>query len=230
MGGNAEMLKVSSAGLDVVIMTNRHDKFAILLAEKILDACLLDLDPVKESVSSLLASGIFRSPTSGRVVQLFNKQGHRFASIDGIDMPVEPNESGELWPTGIWRYVKQGVTLEGNSPNPPSIRLSDFGNIDELAAVKPVDEPNVGAIAGHYRADAIAIEATISDTPEGPRLRTVGQLGSTAFPLECLADGIWRARSKDPMSWGGILAFDNVGARFRFSTFRTWSVIFRRVS
>jgi D-aminopeptidase len=236
MGSSSHMVKVPAAGLDVVIMVNRNDVSGAVLADKILDACLPGADPVKEGVRRSFATGIFRSPNSGRVIQLSssssvyvgNNEPQQIASIDGADLPLEPNDDGTLGPAGIVRSAKMAVTLIGAPEKPASIRFSDYGNLDELFAVPSAEQADVGSIAGRYRSDSTGTEATISKTDNGPRLSTLGRFGSAEFTLECLADGIWRAKSPGPMAWGGILSFDTDGAAFRFSSFRTRALIFRR--
>src|ERR1700722_10711418 len=47
LGGNAQMLKVPEAGLDVVVLSNRQDVSSIELVNKILDCVLPDAEPVK---------------------------------------------------------------------------------------------------------------------------------------------------------------------------------------
>lgn len=228
IGGSARMLKVPAAGLDIVIMVNRGDVSATPLSERILDACLPDLEPIKTPSSDPFASGVFRSPTTGRVVQLFAKEGQQIASIDGTDMLVEPDDGGVLWPVGLFRHVKQAVTLAGGGAKPVSIRLSDFGNVDELVREKAAEETNASVIAGRYRADRPATEAMILETEDGPRLLTAGRFGSAVYPLEYLADGIWRAKPIRVMFLGGILLFDGDGGAFHFSTFSTRTLTFRR--
>jgi D-aminopeptidase len=229
MGGNAQMLKVPAAGLDIVVMVNREDAWTPLFAEKILDACLPGLDPVKRASNGPLAAGIFRSPATGRVIQLFARDERQIASIDGMDIPVEPDEGGVLWPVGIFRHEKKAMALAGDPAKPVSIRLSDFGTLDELVREKPVKDTDVSAIVGRYRSDT-GIEATISQTEDGPRLLTVGPFGSVVSRLECLTQGIWRAHSMSWAFFGGMLLFDGDGdgGGFRFSTHRTRALIFRR--
>jgi hypothetical protein len=209
-------------------MVNRGDVWAASLSERILDACLPGLDPIKEPSRGPFASGVFRSPTTGRVVQLFAQEGQQMASIDGTDMLVEPDDGGVLWPVGFFRHVKQSVTLAGGGAKPVSIRLSDFGNVDELVREKPPEETDVLVISGRYRADRVATEAMILETEDGPRLLTAGRFGSAMYPLEYLADRIWRAESISVMFLGGILLFDRDGGAFHFSTSSTRALTFRR--
>jgi hypothetical protein len=71
IGGNAQMLKVPAAALDIVVLVNRGDAKATLLANKIIDACLGGLSPIKEPFSGPFVTGTFRSPATGRVLRLF---------------------------------------------------------------------------------------------------------------------------------------------------------------
>jgi len=56
----------------------------------------------------------------------------------------------------------------------------------------------------------------------------MGRFGSAMYQLECLADGIWRAKQATAMPWGGMLSFDGDHAAFQFSTYNTRSLPFRR--
>jgi D-aminopeptidase len=236
VGGNSQMLKVPAADLDVAVMVNSRDVSGEELANKIFDACLPNLDPVKEASSRPLATGIFRSPTTGRVIQLrtssanhpWIKEGQQIATIDGFDIPVEPDDDGVLSPAGTFGSMKLGVTLGGNQVRPASVRFSDFGNVDDLAWVPPVDDPDMSAIVGRYRSSTTGTDATICETSDGPWLSTIGRFGSAEFKLECLANGIWRAKSTSYSFFGGILLFDGDGGAFRFSSLRTRALRFRR--
>jgi hypothetical protein len=222
------MLKVPDARLDIIVMTNRADVFSVLLANKILDACLPDLDPVRIPSTAPLSTGIFRSLQSGRVIQLQEIAGQQIASIDGLDVPMEPDAEGALWPTGIWGTEKRGLTRRGDLARPTSIRLNDFGNVDDFARLEPVAAPAIEAIAGQYRSATTHTEATVFNAMDGPRLRTVGRFGSAEFALECLAEGIWRAKLLGSMPWGGILSFSSDASSFNFDTFRTRALTFQR--
>lgn len=225
------MLKVPSVGLDVVIIVNRADVSGLLLANKILDACLPGLDSAREAARGPHAAGTFCSPRTGRVIQLFTQAGQQMASIDGMDMPVEPDDDGVWWPVGVFQgYTKQAISLHGDRLQPNAIRLSDFGNRDELTRVEPPGVADDRIIAGQYRSDGTGVDATVSPTSDGARLITVGRFGAAEFRLACLAEGIWRARSVGRMPWGGILSFAKDGATFRFNTFRTWALPFRRTN
>jgi D-aminopeptidase len=220
-GGNAQMLKVPAAELDVIVIVNRNDVVSITLAERIIDACLPQLAPPRKPASRPLAAGTFRSRTTGRVLQLFGREGQQFACVDGQDMLVEPDDQGVLWASGIYALFRKSFALSGDG-----VRFSDFGNVDELLPVEPVE--GTGAIAGRYRSETTHTDALIHEVPEGLRLHSFGRFGSAEFGLECLTKGVWRAHPTTAiLPPGGVLSFDEDGS-FRFSNSMTHSLHFRR--
>jgi D-aminopeptidase len=230
MGGNSHMLKVPAAQLDVAIMLNRDDVSGLVFVNKILDACLTGLDSDTRSTGGAPIIGSYRSSKTGRVVQLFVKEGQQVASIDGFDLPVALDEEGVLSPLELFSSLKQTVRLIGEAERPSSIEFSDFGNVDELLLLPSVIEPDVRAIAGIYRLEAAGAEVTIADNDGGPQLVTRGQCGSNTYDLECLSEGVWRAKHLTSWPWGGVLSFDSTRSLFRFSNPRTWALIFHRVN
>jgi D-aminopeptidase len=228
LGGNAQMLKVPAAGLDIVILVNRQDVSSMQLANRIIDASLPSLDPVRESFHGPFATGTFRSPTTGRVIQLFGKNGRQIASVGGSDLAMEPDDLGVFWYVELWKDPKQSLTFIGDLGQPEAVRFSDFGNVDECVRVKPVVAPDVSAIAGHYRSDATGTVATIVLTEAGPRLTTAGRFGSAVFDLECVATDIWRTKPAGLAFLGGLLCFDRNATSFHFSNYQTRPLPFRR--
>ena len=228
VGGNAQMTKVPAYGIDVVAMANRSDVSSTLLVDKVLDACLPQLSPV-EPVSSLCTpEGIFRSPTTGRVIRLATEGERCVASIDGYDLPVVADRQGTLRPVGVMDFVKQAVTPSGSSRKPGAILLNDFGNEDELLLEEPPVRVDASMITGRYRSDTAGIEAQICATHEGARLNARSRFGFAVYELECLAEGIWRTRSQSPRFFGSVLSFDSSCSAFRFWTCRTWALSFKR--
>jgi D-aminopeptidase len=219
LGGACQMLKAPDVGLDVVVIVNRFDANVIALTDSVIDACVPDLGPVVEHSRAACATGTFLSPRTGRVVQLFGRDGVQIASICGSDQPFEPHGHGVMRLMGGFGFEKPTLTLQGDL-----LRFDEFGNVDEFHAV-PV--AGSGSISGKYRADSTGTEATISETTDGARLRMSGRFGAVLYDLECLASGIWRARSpRAVIPPGGVLAFDPTG--FRYSTSQTWGLSFRR--
>jgi len=236
LGCSAQMIKVPAVGLDIVVMVNREDIHAMMLADQLLDACLDGLEPVHKTRATALASGVFRSPTTQRVIQLFDTGGQQIVSVDGLDLVVEPDERGVLWPIGMWRYYKQGVTLMGDRERPASVSLSDFGNLDVFERQEVLRSADVSSIAGHYRSDSTGSRVSIELGPDGPRLVTAGPFGSTAYWLECLSEGTWRARCPRVDYLGGVLSFDrdcdrgSSGFRFFSSLQRMRGLRFQRAT
>jgi D-aminopeptidase len=230
MGGNAQMLKVPGAHLDIVVMVNRHDLSAAALANKVLDACLPGLDPVPPPCKGGIVTGSFRSTQTGRVIQLAAREGEQIASIDGFDWPFVRQEERVMGTLPIWSFIKQSISLEGDPDQPTSIRLTDFGQVDELVPIMPAAQEDLSAIEGRYRSATTGTQMTIAVTSQGPELTTIGKFGSAVFQLECLAKGLWRAKSASPLQWwGGILAFAAGGESLSFTSLRTRGLLFQRV-
>lgn len=240
-GTNTQMLKVPATGLDVVCIVNRHDVSSYVLAHRILDACLPGLDPIEKASGGPLPPGIFRSPTTGRVIQFRTStnaywlkeeqqiEGRVIISIDGTDGQFVPDDDGVLRAVGYVGVGAQEIMLVGDRAKTKSIRFSDYGNLDELVAVQPGKSTDIALIAGRYHSASTGVDATISDSDEGPRLHTVGPFGPMVYLLEYLADGVWRAVSQIVAHRVGILSFDGDGAGFRYSSWNTRSLPFRRV-
>jgi D-aminopeptidase len=228
MGGNAQMLKVPAVGLDIVVMVNREDLWSPLLVEEILDATLTGLDSQRAAPCGPGSSGTFRSSTTGRVVQLFPRDERQIASVDGMDIPVEPHECGALRPVGIFRYERKELTLIGDPMTPSAIELNDFGHLETLLRLEQTGDDDGNRIVGEYQSNSTGIRAIISKVANGLRLATSGKFGSAEYRLENLADGVWRAKSNVWVFFGGILSFDDSATVFRFSTHRTRALPFHR--
>lgn len=216
LGASAQVLKVPAVGVDIAIMVNRHDVSAPLLADQVLDACIRGLEPPANVPAHVI--GTFISPRTGRVVQLYEKQGQQVASIDGYELVVEADSEGTMSPAGALRYVKQSLTPLGDPLRPSAVRLSDFGNQDELKAVQPEREADLKAVVGTYRSDSADVEATVSAAGESLKLVTKGRFGSMVYDdLKNLAQGVWLARpTGGAKEWfGSILSFTRDGLTFR---------------
>jgi CubicO group peptidase (beta-lactamase class C family) len=228
MGCNSHMLKVPAAGLDVVIMVNRHDVLGMSLTYRILDACLPGLDDVEAELQGPCATGIFQSAKTGRVIQLYAKEGKQMVVLQGAESQYVSDAEGVLHPIPEYRFFKYAVTLLGDRARPSSIRFSDFGSVDELAPLAPCRNADGSWIAGAYRSGTTGAQITISNDGDRPQMTSVGRYGSVRFSLECLAEGVWKAKAMNALAWAGILSFERDGAGFRFSTGRTPALKFRR--
>jgi len=228
MGSSAHIVKVPAAKLDIVVMTNRHDVYSPLRANRILDACLPALEPVPDPRDPAFSTGTFFSPRTGRVIQLYSKEGQPFASIDGGDMQLVAGDDGVLRPTLDFEYFRYSITPVGSVHEPHAILFNNFGNVDELEVLEAMPDCDPNTIAGTYR--STAARATVTITATDGRISFMGPFGSAHYKLQSLADRIWRASSTTAMPWGGILVFDTDRRLFRFSTARNSGLLFQRVS
>ena len=230
MGGNAQMLKVPAAHLDVVVIVNRHDAWASELANSILDACLTDLEPLLAVADQSCATGVFRSPSSRRVIQLGEDHGQQIVTIDGFDWPYVREADGVLRPVPIWRFVNQEVHLIGERHRPEAIRFVDCGQADDLARDETGPDANFEELVGLYRSDTTGTEVTLARTAGGAnRCQSRGRFGSVEYRMEPVCRGVWRARPTGALPWlGGWLLFDPQHRGFEFTSLRTWALPFRR--
>jgi D-aminopeptidase len=228
LGANSQMLKVPGAGLDLAIMANSNIVNTFVLGEQILDICLPGRDPVPEPIkSAVVVTGTYRSRATGRVIQLFGREGQQIVSIDGLDLPFSAHESGSLRPMGAYNFEQITVTVPRDTQEPSAIRLTEYDNPDELTLVPAADPSDVRAIVGRWQSQATGIDAMVFQTADGLRLRTSGALGSAEFTVRSVAKGIWRA-SAVGIGPGGDNVLCVEGDELRLSTRRTWGLKFCR--
>jgi D-aminopeptidase len=237
MGGMTQMLKVPSAKLDVTIITNRWDANPVALTSRVLDTCLVGLDEPKTRKAGPVVTGVFRSPKTGRIIEMLvgssasylTKEGMQAVSIDGLEIPVEPDEAGVLWPAEGLGWMKLSITLIGNSDRPDALKLSDFGNVDWLERVAPTDGPDTRSLAGRFRSSTTDTDAVVTPSDSGLQLRIIGRFGSVDYRLRRLTPGIWRAKARLDFPPGFILSFQDDALGFEFWSYRTVALPFRRV-
>lgn len=238
LGANSQMLKVPAAGLDVIVIMNRPDVSSVDLVGRVLDTCLPELPETHESTEFVTSNGVFCSRSTGKLIQLLSapanhpriKEGRPIVSVNGFDVPVQSDGRGKLRPIGSLEHLRLEFVLHGNSQEPSSILFSDFGNATELERLPSGNDLTTEEVTGRYRSDTTGTEVTILHTLEGLRLHSSGRFGGAQYKLDSVARGVYRCRSVDVFPWGGILLFDRDGARFRFSSYQTWALSFRRLS
>ena len=238
-GANCLMMKVPSAGLDVIVIVNRSDVMSVDLVNGILDSYIPDLVEVKEPVNEIKANGVFLSESGGKVIQLTTappnhrriKEGRAIVSLNGFDIPVRLDDRGVLRPIGSLDSLKLEFELQGDVAQPTAIRLSDFGNLTELVRMPPSGrESDDGEIVGRYRSDATDSEVDIFGDKGGMEFNSTGRFGTSRFKLERLNRGVYRCRSSEGYPWGGVLLFEQYGKGFRFSSLQNWALPFRRLA
>lgn len=227
LGSNSQMICVPEADLDVIAMVNRHDVSAAELAGKVLDACLGFSSAVP--VEGGYVSGLFRSPTTGSVIQLYVKDGAQMALIDGGECPmvlIEENVlQAKLWPS--WNLA---LRWQGDAERPDSIRYEFFGRSDELQPLSACEMPGVDSIAGEYIAETIGVRLRIDGSGEDARMTSTGSFGSNAFRLEGIGSGLWKFKAIDTTGWGGIVAGLAGHGRISVGTWGLRQLPFRRIS
>jgi D-aminopeptidase len=229
VGGNAQMLKVPAAGLDIVVIVNRNDVWSVLLVREVLDACLTGLAPVAKPGTGSAVSGLFRSPSTHRVIHATTRDGQQIISLNGHEMPVAPDEAGVLRPFGLMDYVKQGVRVVGDPQSPTALQLDDYGGTDEFIPVPGEAVSDTRECVGRYRSESTGTQASVAQTPEGLMIQMTGRFGAMVYRLEPLDAGIWRATTARRTPPGvAFVTFERDGTAFRYSTWQTWSLPFRR--
>jgi len=230
MGGNAQMLKVPRAGLDVIVIVNRQDALGIDLAYQVLDACLPELEPSRAAGTAQVVSGTFLSEATGSVFRLFGESGKQIVSINGLDIPFVSALDGVFRPVPRWSHLKKTITPVGILESPRAIILDDFGNVEELVRVDLRPDADVGGIAGVYRCDSLGAEARIESSPHGPALVTTGRFGSVRYVLRPVSGRLWEVTTNSTEHWGGVLVVSADRRSIALSTWNTHALRFRRAN
>jgi len=177
MGGNSQMLKVPSAGLDIVVLVNRHDVSAMEIANKIIDTCLSNLEPAREvEACGRVISGNYQSPTTGRIIQLSERDGRQVVSLNGFDWEFLWDPDEVLRPATVWSYIKYEISPD-NVSDPAVLQFSDFGNTDELMKLEAPITATEPRIAGNYRCDETGTDASIIILEGGANFLVEGEIG-----------------------------------------------------
>jgi hypothetical protein len=156
------------------------------------------------------------------------------AVIDGEEWPFVRGTDGSLAPPGEWSILKRRITLDGPADQPSSIQFEDFGAMETLLPVEPVEPGRIVAMQGRYWSQeaqaCLTIEPArgIAGERAGARLRANGPYGSIAYDLEPITEGVWRARFEGIMPWGGILRSEDEGRSLTFTTARNSAIRFVR--
>lgn len=210
MGGNSQMIKVPSAGLDISVAVNREDVWAKDLANQIIDllVCGPENEPRQKGREKIRA--VYLSPASGRVVELSIGGDEQLLSIDGApDLVVRPDQDGVLHFTNRPHFKPISFTPDG-----PRGCLMEFGNADRMKRVEIDRSAEISSHAGRYRCGMIDTVAEVN----GTALVLSGRHGSSHYSLESIASRIWRAHHDGVWpALSGIVVFDEDGAGMKFA-------------
>jgi D-aminopeptidase len=227
-GGNAQMMKVLDAGLDIVVISNRQDAWAPLFTNRIIDESVSGLDDKAATHALPKVHAHYLSPASGRLVGIFTDGAIPTLSIDGMESPADALGPHTLSYAAPLDFYQVSVHLADEAIPPESIELTDFGNKERLDLIRPRSNPIADeAPVGKYRAETIGVDAIIEDQPDGLQLQFHGRHGSERYRLERLAPHVWKARSLGSIPlFGGIVILESAGRGFRFSSSRSRNLRF----
>ncbi|HEX8756353.1 MAG TPA: serine hydrolase domain-containing protein [Steroidobacteraceae bacterium] len=173
-------------------------------------------------------TGLFRSSTTERIVQLFPEHGMQIVSIDAHDLPYERDGHGNLAPIPVWSHIRRYVELPPSDGAVPRIRLWDFGEPDELTRVEPKPTADASPLQGDYRASGIDAVARIILEANGPRLRFDSPFGSSEYHMTHLCEHSWRISCPDSFFLDAILVFSEAHDAFRIFAYNVRGFRFSR--
>ncbi|MGN6821050.1 MAG: serine hydrolase domain-containing protein [Sphingomonas sp.] len=227
LGGNSQMIRVPSAGLDISIAANRMDLNSLDLANKIIDACIDGLDPLPEASKIEPRDAIYLSTSSGSVIEFAAKDDLQLVGTDGTPgIPMAPDAQGVLHLPAFMSFMKQSI-----APGESGIRLNDFGNESELGEVERIPDATLGAFAGTYENDALDLRVLVANDAEGPRLNSAGRHGSAQFKLEPICARRWKAVTLGSFAMlNFLMTFDADGDGATARAPRMANIRFRRVA
>lgn len=225
MSGNSQMIKVPAAGLDISIAINRSDVGASSLANKVIDLLVEGLTPQPPKKTAEPISGLYVSPSSGRVVELSAANGGQMASFDGFPMlPMDIDEGGMLQLPETLRNLQISFLPHDNEGS-----LFEFDIQDRMDKIEPNTEAKLSDMCGEYHAASIGAFAMVQQTADGPRLTFDGAHGRAAYTLEPLTVHHWRAASLGISAiQSGIITFADDGQSFDLTSTRLRHVRFIR--
>lgn len=224
LGGSAHMISVPALALDVIVMTNGVDASCAQLANRVIDACVEGLEAEPEPDAWSPKSAVYRSASSGHVIQLSPEDGAQALSIDGGPfIPVAMDQAGTLRFPVTMDFIKQWLRIDETGAT-----FFDFGNADRMDAFEPCTA-SLGSRAGRYVCAALCVSIEVRDTSDGPMLATCGRHGQADYRLSPLRHDIWRADTCGPFSLlGAMLTFSEDGQSLAFAAGRLNRLIFKR--
>lgn len=231
--GNAHMVKVPAAGLDVIVLGNRSDLSAHALAWRIVNACVNGLSETPISRSVEHTEGTFRSTETGTVLRLYIEDGRQMVSVNGLQgfhFLSDPEEVLRPAPELLGLGMEYAIGLIGDRAHPSMLRCEHFGQIDELHCVMPSRCGNGNSIIGRYRSDLMDIELVVSNEGEELQLASMARFGRARYRLRSLGEDLWQLiGSPAAVEFGGVLCRTRPG-ELRWMTMRNWNLRFVRKS
>jgi len=238
-GGNAQMLRVPSQGLDIVVLLNRRDVWGSILAEQILDVCLDGLVVPAFSSDRLVPAGAYISKATGRVVvvkgapdatEAWAAGASAIVSVDGCDVTMTESGPGTLTTCGMYAFMPLSICSRTEPDGISAIELTNCGEV-EIFEAAPSAVNGKAEIEGRYSADSAGVSAQIILRDDAYRFVTKGAFGFAEYSLTELAGDVWEAKSVSQIPWGGTLLMNSQSQGFWYSSAaRTIALPFTRIA
>jgi len=226
VAGNAQMIKVPAAGLDIAIAVNRADVMGADLANQIIDVCIEGLNPRPER-NFERRSGLYLSPRDGRIVELIEHGELQLLAVDaGAPIPVSADDKGRLQLPEFLSFFQQWADVDDDR-----LIFSDFGDEDRLEPLMAAPETAIDSHLGRYTAPAIGAHAEVATVSGKSQLTVLGAHGTTDYQMTPLAAGRWKLAPQGPFSMmSGLVSFAEDGAGMTLSFGRLRNLPFSRSS
>lgn len=230
LGATAQMLKVPSVGLDVVVLSAGEGVRASELAYRIVDACVACPGDEEHVAAPKLIGGLFRSGSSGRIVRLYEHNGKQKASFNGgIGHCFTRGSGGTLIASPETALCTCVIRALGGESSPAAILLEEGGRVEQFDAMRVPAALGPSSIEGLYRCGSVDTTVSIRQDGGSGLLEAKGPFGTGRYRLSQLAPSLWAFEPiLSYMPWKGILSFDQPDAGFTWMTERTWRLGFSR--
>ena len=230
VGGASQMLKVLDHELDIILMTNgRSGADLYRLVDDIIDSCIPDLPPIAALPADAAVTGTFHSSATGRVLAMGESKGKQIVTIGGMSLPALIQTDGFLSVPILPTDLRIAPIA---SDTHAALEITEFGALDRLEQVKPLQDTSLDDLRGPYANTATAVRAVIAiDDTGAPTLQlscTLGPLAhaALAYALQPIGPDLWEAKAQSALPLVATLEFHAGG--FDFTTGRTARLRFVR--
>jgi hypothetical protein len=224
------MVKVPSAGLDVVVLAAGEGVSAPELAYRVVDACVACPRDEEHVAKPKPIEGLFRSGSFGRVIRLYEQNGEQKASFNGgTGHCFTRGSEGTLIASPETILCACLMRAPVGESSPMSIVLEEGGRVEQFDAMRVPAGLGLSSIEGVYRCSSVDTTVYIRQDRHSGLLEAKGPFGTARYRLSQFAPSLW---AFEPMlsytPWKGILSFAQPDAGFTWMTERTWRLEFLR--
>jgi len=246
LGGQAEVIKLPDACLDLVVIVNRGDISAPELARRVIDIVLSDqLEPARQSALEQVRAlaGRYRARSDGQVLQLLCQSDQGLLDFGGVKAPlwVDDDASSLVFAGALGelrlRPIDTGLELRENG------RTDLLDHLPEGWAQHPAAAHWQTQLLGRYFSEELPAEAIIFVRDGVLQLGLQGRFGRAVYRLQALAPGLWSAHeASGAMAYSFTLEFCSDGqaqppesapltpiSALRLNSLRTRRLEFQRV-